>query len=267
MSHYKWITRAVYCLALLLFVFCLLIQSEVVESRTERRIEAQHLLYQGAFKVPQIEGEGTFSWGGTAIAYHQENHSLFIKGHNHYQLVGEISIPVPVISESLTNLPIASLLQPCVDITEGNLGNIGEDGANLIMDYSIQIGGLLEYEDRLLGTIYAYYENAELAKCSHFSVDKDFTTEGDFQGVFTVGDINPGYVAGYMTLIPESWQSQLGGSVLTGQGGIPLVYRTSLGPSAFSFDPQLLGVISPTPANPLVYYPESNPTQIGRAHV
>ena len=50
-----------------------------------------------------------------------------------------------------------------------------------------------------------------------------------------------------------TWQTALGGLILTGRCCIPIVSRTSLGMSAFAFDPSKLG--QPTvPAVPLLYY-------------
>ena len=39
-----------------------------------------------------------------------------------------------------------------------------------------------------------------------------------------------------------------------------IITRTSFGPSAFAFDPDDLGVVNPTPAQPLVYYDEAHQT-------
>ena len=48
----------------------------------------------------------------------------------------------------------------------------------------------------------------------------------------------PGHTAGWMSPIPGQWRSVLGGDFLTGNSsGIPIMSRTSVGPSAFVFNP------------------------------
>jgi hypothetical protein len=47
-----------------------------------------------------------------------------------------------------------------------------------------------------------------------------------------------GHTSGWISTVPQEWQNLLGGSMLTGQSsGIPIISRTSVGPSAFSFNP------------------------------
>ena len=90
---------------------------------------------------------------------------------------------------------------------------------------------------------------------SSLTLDKS----GDFLGYFTLGALDPGYVAGYMTHVPSDWQIAFGGPAVTGQFALAIVTRTSLGPSLFAFDPDSLGD-SPAPLKPLLYYPSSHPT-------
>jgi hypothetical protein len=68
-----------------------------------------------------------------------------------------------------------------------------------------------------------------------------------------------GFVSGYLAAIPDDWQPLLGGAAITGQCCIPIVSRTSYGPAAFAWNPSDLGVKSPIPAVPLVYYPDDHP--------
>jgi len=72
--------------------------------------------------------------------------------------------------------------------------------------------------------------------------------------------VTASFLDGYMTDIPTEYQSQLGGTALTGNCFIALTSNTSYGPSVFSFDPTQLGVTSPVPANPLVYYDYAHTT-------
>ena len=68
-----------------------------------------------------------------------------------------------------------------------------------------------------------------------------------------------GFVSGYMTPIPQEWQSQFGGPYLTGQCCLAIISRTSFGPSATVFDPTTLGP-SGAPGTTVLGYPASHPT-------
>lgn len=220
-------------------------------------IYEQDLVYQGAFRVPTLEGEQTYSWGGFAPAYNPANNSLFLVAHDHHQLVGEISIPVLRISKNMAELNVAQSLQNPVDITEGRMTEIGPG----IPPWDAKIGGLLVLDNKLIGTVYAYYEGATDAKASHFTTGTQLSQTGDFRGFYTVGTLNPGFVAGYMSSIPKEYQGLFGGTMLTGQAGIPRVQRTSFGPGAFAVNASsLVGTAARIEANALVYYPEEHPS-------
>jgi hypothetical protein len=165
--------------------------------------------------------------------------------------VGEISIPTPLITTDFSALPVATVLQDQTDITEGHMNEVGADGATMS---GCKIGGLLVYDGRLIGTSYVYYDAGGTARRSHFTSGLDFSVTGDFNGMFAVGSRNPGFVAGHMAHIPPAWQEALGGTVLTGLDGVPIVSRTSYGPTVTAFDPDDLGVVTPVPARLLVGY-------------
>ena len=69
-----------------------------------------------------------------------------------------------------------------------------------------------------------------------------------------------GFVSGYMANVPAEWQPKLGGPAITGQCCLPIVWRTSWGPSAFAWNPQQLSSTSLVPATPLLYYPGGHHT-------
>jgi hypothetical protein len=215
-----------------------------------RLLRPEHLSYLGAFAFPGGAGND-YAYGGTSIGFNPANNSLFARGHDWYQLVGEISIPTPLITTDANALPVATALQNLTDVTEGQLNNVGPSGS--VMS-GCKVGGLLVYQNRLLGTSYSYYDAGGSAKRSHFTSSLNLSQTGDFSGMYTVGTGNPGWVAGHMALIPAEWQSALGGPVLTGLDGVPIVTRTSYGPTATVFDPALLGTVDPVPAKLLVGY-------------
>jgi hypothetical protein len=223
------------------------------------------LSYLGAFRLPSDAAGGDaslsgYSYGGAALAFNPANDSLYLVGHVYDQRVGEVSIPALVNSTELGDLNTATVRQGPTDITEGHLLDIGKDGSVYPEETGAMIGGLLPWRGRLVGSVFAYYDASFEAKLSHFSSGTDFAVSGDFDGMFRVGTENPGFVGGYMTPIPEAWRSRLGGSALTGNCCLPIISRSSFGPSASVFEPDDLGIKAPAPSTMLVGYPADHPT-------
>ncbi|MGF1580087.1 MAG: Ig-like domain-containing protein [Gemmataceae bacterium] len=211
----------------------------------------EDLVYLGAFNGPSDEYSGyrmTLWSGGTAPAYNPANDSLFLVGHDHSQAIAEISIPEQlVISSDPDQLPTASILQPFRQIWP-DLPNTST------LDSSSKIGGLLVVDDQLIGTFYEYYDGNASARRSHFRLDSLDLSRANVEGLFQVGNVNAGHLAGYMAEIPSEWQEALGAEYLTGLGGLSVAARASNGPSAFGFDPNALGA-NAIPATPYVDYP------------
>jgi hypothetical protein len=207
--------------------------------------------YVGAFRVPDGDyGSSRFGYGGTALAFNPGNHSLFIVGHDHHQQIAEISIPSIVSSSSIEDLAIATVLQPFSDI-QSRLPIFGLDGA--------KIGGLIVIGNELYGTFYEYYDADGNAAYSHFRLSSLNLAAARVDGLFRVGgNINPGFVAGYLAEIPVEWQDDFGMPYLTGQAALSIISRTSAGPAALGFNPSDLGAKAASVV-PMVYYPYEHP--------
>ncbi|UCE20297.1 MAG: hypothetical protein JSV84_08165 [Gemmatimonadota bacterium] len=94
-------------------------------------IQPEDLEYVGAFRLPDELEEIGWAWSGAAMAYYPGGDpegpddgypgSIFGTGHNWYQYVSEITIPVPVHSpaKNLSELNTAVTLQPFQDIKGG----------------------------------------------------------------------------------------------------------------------------------------------------
>ncbi|GJL58158.1 MAG: hypothetical protein NPIRA03_10150 [Nitrospirales bacterium] len=197
-------------------------------------------------------GGSSFTYGvKNALAFNPLNNSLFITGHDHQQMVAEVSIPNPIVTSQEGNLPTATVLQPFADASDGKMFTVDSG--------TIKVGGLLAVNNKLYGTAYSYYDASGDQTLSHFSSSQDLSKQGDAQGMYKVGTEKTGYVSGYMTPIPTEWQTSFGGPAITGNCCLSIISRTSYGPAAFVFDPAKLGQQSPVPAAPLVYYPSSHP--------
>jgi hypothetical protein len=231
-------------------------------------LQQSSLKYLGAFRVPggnfgcSDETRCSFNYGGGPIGYNPLHNSLFMAGHIHNQWVAEIGIPPLVNSNNLADLNTAAVLQSFADLSAGQKNKITASGASI--GNGAQLGGFLLNGNRLLVSVYAFYDGDHEAVYTHFTANADWSRDGvGFSGLKTVGGAQvpqAGYVAGYMTKIPSVWQPEFGGPALTGQSNIPIIGRTSLGPAAFVFDPSQVGVKNPVPAKALVYYPSSHMT-------
>lgn len=209
--------------------------------------EVTGLTHVGSFFLPAGDFGGPafhgFTYGGTALSYHPANNSLYLVGHPDDQLVAEVSIPAMNGT--------ATVLQNFHDVTDGLRTTVNPGDPNFKT-----VGGTLVVGDTLVSTVFSAYDGLGSQVVSHFLHAKDFTVPG-VEGPLRVGPLGAGYYDGYMAHVPAGWQTALGGPALTGNADIAVISRTSLGPSAHSFDPEN---ISPTGAQPLVYYTESHPT-------
>jgi hypothetical protein len=242
--------RHVRCLTALGFAILIALAGKDAAVGSDLFATADHgMQYVGAFRLPTGEMNGTsFSYGGTALAFNPARNSLFMVGHDWQQMVAEVSIPTPVSSSNLNDLPIATVLQPFADPTEGRRALVASDVPG------VKIGGLMVVGQTLVGTLFVYYDSAGSTTLSHFTHSVDLT-KSSVQGPFAIG--SGGSVGGYMTPIPAAWQPQLGGPAITGQCCIPILSRTSFGPSAFAFDPNKLGQTQTL--SQLLYYPQAHP--------
>jgi hypothetical protein len=190
------------------------------------------------------------------LGYNPTNNSLFLAGHTYNQWVAEISIPTLVNSTDINSLNTASIRQNFADLSAGHRNDM--EPVN-----GCKLGGIIMNGTKLVISDYAYYDGNYSANLTHFEANANWTANGvGFSGLKRVdipGSIQAGFIGGYMANIPAAWQSQLGGSALTGKADIPIIARTSLGPAAFSFVPSQVAAASGTiPANPLIYYDQYN---------
>ncbi len=96
--------------------------------RESVRLSATDLVYRGAFTYPAGDD---WAYSGHALAYFPDGDvtgpgdgfpgSLYAAGHDQVDLVGEMSIPAPVVAADFAGLPAATELHGLSDVTEGLL--------------------------------------------------------------------------------------------------------------------------------------------------
>jgi hypothetical protein len=120
-------------------------------------IQPTDLKYLGAFRLPEGSGESNWEYSGYAMTYFpggdpsgpDDGHpgSLFAVGHDHQQMVSEISIPVAKLSRNLDELNTAETLQQFHDIRGGQFGEleIPRAGLEYLPAQGGQTSGKLHY--------------------------------------------------------------------------------------------------------------------------
>jgi hypothetical protein len=209
-------------------------------------VSADDVKYIGSFEVDASDGtdtkEGWVSWGGQALSVNSAARTLLMSGHAWYRRLCEVAIPDDF--ERGTRV-----VQPCSDVAEGRLKQI-DDGAETAL------GGSLVYKGRMIFSAYSTYDADGSQEKSHFVSGINLSQTGDVQGPFRVGkDEGAGFVSGYMGLVPDEWQSLLGGPALTGNCCLSIISRTSSGPALSVFNPDDIGREDPVPATELLGYP------------
>lgn len=211
------------------------------------------LIYRGAFRVPLVEGradarpnihppeyrEMDHLGGSTAIAI-RDSERLFIATRR--SRVAQIRIPAPAIATTLQTLPMAEAPGGYLNPVDDAWGADGEPES---------LSGFLGWNGNFVITGPIYYDANNTQRRGHKLIAGPWRTVGD--------ERRQGMIAGYLAHVPEKYRELLG-PVCGGQASVPIASRTSLGPSAWCFDPELLRTQQTVPAKFVVGYPYEHPT-------
>jgi hypothetical protein len=212
------------------------------------RLQPGDFDYIGAFRLPAATyGGSSLNYSEGPFALNPPNGSILIVGHSHHQEIAEFTIPALVESDTLTNLNMAS--PPLQSFSASVLDAVpNSDNINRIGGMSVVPSSM---GPRLLVNGYEYYDADGNVSHTTLSVsDPDDISGSTVEGYFSFAG-GAGHTSGWISPIPPEWQDTLGGHYITGQSsGIPIISRTSVGPSAFAFDPSQI-VDSTTVSNPI----------------
>ncbi|MGD1995128.1 MAG: hypothetical protein PVI59_18200, partial [Anaerolineae bacterium] len=163
-------------------------------------VQPSDLTYLGAFRLPGGEDPPrTFAYGGNAMTFNPDGDpssadgtpgSLFITGHDRLAYgglpdgsqVAEITIPTPVNSRNLEDLPVAAFLQDFHDVTAGYFTHLEE----------IPKIGIQYLDHPATGPLIHLCWGQHLQppdEASHAWFSPDLSQPG-FQGVWFIGDQN-----------------------------------------------------------------------------
>ena len=202
--------------------------------------------YKGAFRLPAgTYGSSSLNYSQGPLEYNPANNSIFIVGHAHHQNIAEFAIPGLVKSTEIAMLPMAGApLQSFTLVLDRATG-----GNPQSLD---RIGGLeiiqTTYSEQLIINAYEYYDApGDNSQTTLIARDSKNLASCTMEGYATFAG-GAGHTSGWISPIPSGWQYALGGDYITGQSsGIPIISRTSVGPSAFSFYHTDLIETSPIP--------------------
>jgi hypothetical protein len=216
-----------------------------------RLLRKSNLEYMGAFRLgSEYPGNENYTYGATALSYNPVNDSLFVVGHDWYQLVGEQKIP-EIRKGTLNELAIATAVQRLVSTT-ARVPYLGIEG-------NVKVGGTLVVDGKLIISLYEYYDANGNEYQSHYTVSPNTNlASGDVQGTFRT-DYGGGFLGGDLCHIPVEHQEKLGCKYAAGLNGVPIVSRTSLGPCLYGFDPNTYSYSQNYKSFPLLSYSLNNP--------
>ena len=190
--------------------------------------------YVGAFRLPDDTfGVSDLNYSEGPLEYNAANHSIYIVGHSHHQALAEFAVPTLVCSADIADLkmsgvPLQSFAEILTRTTGGNPQNLNRIGGLELIPGSTGLA--------LIVNAYEYYDapgdNTQTSAVVREGGDiAGSTIDGfyEFQG-------GAGHTSGWISPIPTEWQAALGGTHITGHSsGIPIISRTSVGPSALAF--------------------------------
>ena len=238
-------------------------------------ITADHLTYLGAFAFPAGD---EWAYSGHALTYYPDGDaggpadgfpgSLYAAAHSQQDLVGELSIPAPVVAGSFAALPVATALRAPADITGGLLATTCAACATCdCANWDVSGLEYLDPSDRITWNIQDWYNvGAE-------DLDSLGWSELDLSGAAGVWHIGPrpneiwpnvfhnGKTADYLLKAPSGFAAQHLGDrwLIAGYHRESGALGGSQGPTFFATAPWTDGA-PPTSgtnlgAQALVYYP------------
>ena len=210
-------------------------------------VQPADFVYQGAFRLPGDDTPpGTFAYGGNAMTFSPDGDtgntdsftgSLFIMGHDRQSYgtlpdggqIAEISIPVPVISNSVNDLPTASMIQEFQNPTAGHFTD-QEEIPRTAMQYlnHPSTGPLIHL---------AWGQHLQSEVVPSLAWFSPALSSPQFRGTWYLGSQDLYRVTGYMMEIPDNWADVHASGGYIGVGRARDGGQGGMGPSLFAYRP------------------------------
>jgi len=213
-------------------------------SRSSALVYPSDLQYMGAFRGPEGGNDYNFTkYSGYGLSYDPAGNggsgsifAVYCSNGVDYTSVGEITIPSPILSSTITSLNSAAFTSrnPApVDATEGQMYTSGIPN-NLYLN----MFGTAVYNNKLIMAANVGYANEIPAGIWRRPLT--LSTTGSLEGpvsLYSVDYPSPRLKSGQMCEVPSSWRTALGGPILTSTGSLSINAGLSQGLDAFAFDP------------------------------
>jgi len=247
-------------------------------------IQPTDLVYQGAFRLPDVPGGDERSWmwsnWASAMAYYPDGDpanpadgypgSIFGVGHDQTQYVSKISIPIPMISpgKNVNDLNTAETLQDFRDIRGGLFGymEMPRVGLAYLPPQGEQASGKLYFA-------WAPHLDEGATHPSHGWAELDLARPNP-AGPWRIGDYWNYITGDYLFPIPQAWADVYTSGMYLATGRFRDGGQAAQGPSLFAIGPWNEGN-PPAPGStlstvPLLLYgsvyTEGSPTMDGYHH-
>jgi len=232
-------------------------------------VQAADFEYVGSFRVPVRSwiDDSFAGGGGYGMSFDPAGNggagSIFLSGNEQAQVAAEISIPTPDgdPENTITDLPVATLLQSFADPTEGDYEDIYPapgssayrlvgtlvDGDYLLTSWTIFYGGDYEMSSTIAKSPKNFSAGGHVGPLP-------FVTTGHW-----ISDITNKWFQGAMCHIPAEWQSILGGDAIVASSDRSRIQKNSNGPAMNIFSLADVGNVNPIPVEiGIGYYYEAS---------
>lgn len=197
------------------------------------RFSLDDLSYNGAVRLRDgVFGDSRLGYANGSIAVNNDRQSVYIVGHDHHQAIAEFGLKEFSQSQSMSSLPILEPVQNFSKVLNrapsGNPENIN------------RITGLSFIDNKLVINAAQYYDGSSGNNDTTLVLDDPSSlSESKISGFLKLTSRVRG--SGWVTPIPASLHNTFGSDYLTGYASnLPINGRNSMGPSAFTFDSELL---------------------------
>lgn len=215
-------------------------------------LSPEDIEYVGAFRLPgDGERPDTFEYGGSTLTFNPNGDpdgpddgftgSLYIMGHPRLAYgelpdgnkVAEVSIPIPVVLQSVESLNTAGFLQQFSNVAEGYFSTLDEIPRTAMQYFEHPKSGQQSIQ---LAWGAHFQEETETMIPSHALFNTDLSNP-DLQGTWYIGDQSLYSTNGYLLDIPVSWADKYLDGFYLGTGRYRDGGWSGMGPSLFAYSP------------------------------
>ncbi|WP_340198576.1 hypothetical protein [Ascidiimonas sp. W6] len=197
------------------------------ENTNSDLLQISDLNYVGAFRLSgDTYGESSINYASGAMAYNNDNHSIYIVGHAQVNAIAEFPVPALLDETDITALNVSEPLQDFHTVL-----NAVDNPSNVN-----RINGMLYKNEQLVINAEVWYDASGRNRNTSLVVrDANNIGTSQIDGYYQMD--GAAHAAGYLSPIPNEWHERFNAEYLTGWSSVnSIISRYSYGPSLFTFD-------------------------------